>query len=85
MNWLALTVEWSKQAKRDLRGLTAKDVAQIVGAVDLYAATGQGDMKPLTGRPEYRLRVRGRRVICSILWTGKTLVVLEVTTRGDAY
>jgi mRNA-degrading endonuclease RelE of RelBE toxin-antitoxin system len=85
MAWTALTVEWHRQAQRDIRRLSAKDAAQIVAAVDAYAATGRGDIRQLQGQDGYRFRVRDRRVFVTIVWVDHRLVVTAVSTRGDAY
>lgn len=85
MTWTALTVEWSRQSLRDLRGLTRKDQDQVRSAVDTYAATGRGDIKKMQGQTGYRIRVRSRRVLVEILWVDNRLIVVSVPKRGDAY
>ena len=85
MAWAALTVEWTKAARRDLRGLTAKDRAQIEAAVHTFAATGHGDVKKLKDVQGYRIRVRERRVLVTIVWSDRVTLVGQVSTRGDAY
>lgn len=85
MAWATLTVEWTKAARRDLRSLIAKDRAQIEAAVHLFATTGQGDVKKLRNVRGYRIRVRERRVLVTILWADRVTLVGEISTRGDAY
>jgi mRNA interferase RelE/StbE len=85
MAWTALTVEWTRAAEKDLRGLDAKVVRQIRDVVTTYAATGIGDVKKLQGAPGYRLRARMWRVFVLIAWTELRLTVLAVEKRGDAY
>lgn len=84
MIWTALTVEWKREAEKNLRGLGSKDQTQIIAAVELFASSGQGDIKKLHDG-SYRLRVRGRRVFLEISWSEKKLSVLAVILRGDAF
>ena len=85
MAWTALTVKWSKSARRDMRGFTAKDCGQIIGAVERFAATGRGDVKKLRQTDAYRIRMRGRRILITFLWSERVVLVVEVVKRGDAY
>lgn len=85
MTWRPLSVTWEREAKRDIKGLPAKDVQQICAAVDRFAATGQGDVRSLQGQSGQRLRVRDRRVFLSIVRAQGQLFVLRVIKRGDAY
>ena len=85
MAWAPLNVEWTKAARRDLRGLVAKDRAQIERAVHLFATTGTGDVKKLRDVRGYRIRVRERRILVTILWGDRVTLVGQISTRGDAY
>ena len=85
MTWTALTVEWTRAAEKDLRGLPTKLREQIREAVTVYAATGAGDMAKMQNGSGYRLRVRNQRAFCDIQWSALRLTVLGVDKRGDAY
>lgn len=52
-------------AAKQLDALPAQAQTAINQALSILAITGQGDVKPLKGRPGYRLRVGEHRVIFS--------------------
>ena len=80
------TVIWSRPAAHDLRRL-APDVAERVRrAVDRFAATGQGDVRPLVGPEDrWRLRVGDWRVIFSYDVDTGELLISRVLPRDRAY
>ena len=64
------------KATKDLRKLPAKDQDQIIQKLEVYAASGAGDVKKLKGRAGFRLRhgvwramfvVEGNVIVVSIL------------------
>lgn len=57
------TIAFTAAAAKDLDGLPHDDREQVDDALCNYAVTGLGDVKRLTGRPEYRLRTGRYRVI----------------------
>ncbi|MGV3490291.1 MAG: type II toxin-antitoxin system RelE family toxin [Devosia sp.] len=57
------TVVYSDRATKQLDALPHQAREQVIGAVDRYAMSGIGDVKKLTGRESYRLRVGSYRVI----------------------
>jgi mRNA interferase RelE/StbE len=84
VSWRPYSVEWSPAAGRGLRKLEAALTLRITQAVDLYAATGQGDVKRLQGGGcEWRLRVGDWRV--RFTREERAIVVLHVRPRGGAF
>ena len=66
----------NSKAAKDLRKLPAKDQVLIIRKLDIYAATGTGDVKKLKGREEFRLRhgiwramfvIEGNVIVVSIM------------------
>ena len=43
------------------------------------------DIKPLTGRPEWRLRIGSWRVLFQIFNAEIRIIVVSISPRGDAY
>ena len=71
-----MRVIYSAGASKDLRKLPIKDQEQIVLKLDVYAATGAGDVKKLMARVGFRLRhgvwranfvIEGDVIVVSIL------------------
>jgi mRNA-degrading endonuclease RelE of RelBE toxin-antitoxin system len=58
---------------------------RISRALTRLAQTGQGDLKRLHGRREWRLRVGDWRVRLDLDHGAETLTVLRVLPRGRAY
>lgn len=88
MGWLPCTAVWPRKVARKLATFAARDprhAARIVAAVDRYAATGYGDVRPLRGRPGSRLRVGAWRVLFTLDTQTHHLVVRAVALRRDAY
>ena len=83
MTW---EVEWSRPAQRDLRRLDQNTAQRIADAVDNFAATGHGDVRPLKGRErQWRLRVGDWRVIFTYAPDVEAVQVARVLPRGRAY
>ncbi len=84
---MSYTVGLASSAERDLRWLDAKLRARIEKGIDRLSGDPRkaGDVKPLKGSGDWRLRVGDYRVIFSIDDKAKTVTVLEVVKRGDAY
>lgn len=79
------SVVWSRTAQKDLRRLDAATRRRVLAAVERFAATGEGDVKHLQGRPELRLRVGDWRVFLQQDRGEGTILVLGVANRGEAY
>jgi mRNA interferase RelE/StbE len=54
---------WTRRARQDLGRLDRQTADRAITAMTRYADTGQGDVRPLTGRPEWRLRVGDWRLL----------------------
>jgi len=82
------TVEYSKEARKVLKSLPA-DTARIIRekiehlAVDPFAVNN--NVKKLSGRPGYRLRVGDWRVIYEIQDQRVVILVLAIGPRGGVY
>ena len=57
------TIILSPAAAKDLDGLPPEPRRLISAALDRYALSGQGDIKKLSGREGYRMRVGNYRVL----------------------
>jgi mRNA interferase RelE/StbE len=57
------TIVLTAAAARDLDGLPAVVREQVSGGLVEYAMSGRGDVRPLSGRSGYRLRIGRYRVI----------------------
>jgi mRNA interferase RelE/StbE len=53
----------SRPAAKDLEALSSEARKQVETGLDLYAMTGRGDVKAMTGREGFRLRVGRYRVV----------------------
>lgn len=79
-------VDWSSKALRDLKRLDKPTTTRIIDSVNVFAATGHGDVKKLTNAGgEYRLRVGDWRVRFTLEGEIQVLSVIRVLPRGDAY
>jgi mRNA interferase RelE/StbE len=83
MTW---TVVLTASAQWDLRRLDRPVATRILDALARLADTGQGDVTRLQGvSDEWRLRVGDWRVRFRYDHTTRTLVVLCILARGQAY
>lgn len=57
------TIILTHAAAKDLDALPREGREQVEGALIRYASTGEGDVKQLSGREGYRLRIGRYRVI----------------------
>lgn len=82
------TVSFSREAVRTLRRMP-RNVALIIRgkidavAIDPYAS--HGNVKPLVGRPGYRLRIGDWRVIYDLDDGLRVLAVERIAPRGGIY
>ncbi len=80
-----MTVDWSPQARADLRAIGRETALQILRALDRYLLTGAGDVKKLQPpRHEFRLRVGDYRVLF-LSRRELTIEVVRVLHRREAY
>lgn len=83
MSW---TVVLTAGAQRDLRRLDRPVATRILDAVARLADAGQGDVTRLQGiADEWRLRVGDWRVRFRYDHPARTLTVLRILPRGQAY
>lgn len=82
---MARTIDWTRQARTDLKRLGRQDSDRIRGAVRRLAASGQGDVEHLKGssQPRFRLRVGSWRVMFRT--KDGSLSIVRVLHRRDAY
>lgn len=82
--------EWSyiflKSARRYLERLRLSDQERIVTALEsLLMGPEQVDIKPLKGRPDWRLRVGDYRVLFLLDSKNKVYIITRIGPRGDIY
>ena len=83
MSW---TVVLTASAQRDLRRLDRPVATRILDALARLADTGQGDVTRLQGvSDEWRLRIGDWRVRFRYDHPTRTLEVLRILPRGQAY
>ena len=79
-------VRWRNRAESDLADLPYQIRARVVAALDRLAETGHGDPLKLHGREaEWRLRVGQWRVRLTFIKENRTIEVLRVQHRREAY
>jgi mRNA interferase RelE/StbE len=73
-------------AQRELDRMDRSDAERILHALELFAATGHGDIKALKGalKGRYRLRVGKWRAFFG-LDQPSTIVVSNIDNRGQSY
>jgi mRNA interferase RelE/StbE len=78
-------IQWTDQAKVDLRAIDQSTALRILRIVARYLATGEGDVKRLQDvePPEFRLRVGDYRL--RFHDHGESIMVLAVKHRREAY
>ena len=89
MSWTPWAVKWDEHASRDLEALARRDqrlARRIRQAVTTYSTTGHGDVRKLRGYlNRWRQRVGTWRVIFTLDPQTRTLPVLSVAPRSEAY
>jgi mRNA interferase RelE/StbE len=78
-------IEWTDASLEDMASLDRGTASRIKHALERFAYTGVGNVRKLQGidSPEYRLRVGDYRVRFEL--EGKTIRVLRVRHRREAY
>ena len=78
-------LRYEGRIQKDLKRLDADTQARILSALERFAATGEGDVRPLHGEfgGSYRLRVGKWRVY--LLLEGTDIVAYQIDNRGGAY
>ena len=79
-------VRWRNRAEDDLDDLPRQVRQRVVTAIDRLAETGQGRVRKLQGQPaEWRLRVGDWRIRFVFDYPNRTIEVLRVLHRREAY
>ncbi len=79
-------VRWRNRAESDLMRLPRQGRERVLTAIERLAETGQGDVLKLQGEEsEWRLRVGAWRVRLTIDRGNRTLEILRVLHRREAY
>lgn len=79
-------VRWRNRAEDDLYALPSQVRQRVVTAIDRLAETGQGQVRKLQGQPaEWRLRVGDWRIRFVFDYPNRTIEVLRVLHRREAY
>jgi mRNA interferase RelE/StbE len=79
-------VAFAGRARRDLRRLDHQVRDRILAAIDRLAGENpSGDIRRLTNRPESRMRVGDWRILFIRDDETRTLRILRVLPRGQAY
>jgi mRNA interferase RelE/StbE len=79
---------WAAPAAADLDALTTRNprlAERLHTALGVYALTSRGDIRPLQGRPELRLRVGSWRILFRLDTARREVHVLSLADRRDAY
>jgi len=84
---MTLRVDWLPRAERDGRKLDKIMRDRIRSAIERFAETGHGDVKPLLGElaGEWRLRVGEHRVIYRPYPSEQRIEIVRILPRGKAY
>lgn len=81
-------LEWRRRAQAQLAEIARRQpglARRISDAVTAYADLDHGDVRKLSDSDEYRLRVGDWRVIYTLEDEGRTMIVMRVLNRRDAY
>jgi mRNA-degrading endonuclease RelE of RelBE toxin-antitoxin system len=82
---MPLTIEWSDEAKADIRRLDKPTALHIFDTLLRFVRTGQGDIKQLKGELTGKLRLRCGDYRMIISPSGNTLRIYSVRHRKEAY
>ena len=82
MEWYVIITH---TAEKRLRKIPNPDRRRLLAAIGKLQDGLIGDIKPLKGRDEWRLRVGEWRVILSIDAVNRIIRVTHVDVRGDVY
>ena len=79
-----MEIELLSKAAKHLKSMNQPDKGRIVKALEKLALEPpQGDIRSLTGKDGYRLRVGSYRVLFDV--TENRIVVYNIAPRGQAY
>lgn len=79
-------VEFKNSAVKELKKLPKQHSFRILKAIDKLALNPKlGNVRPMVGMPNWRLRVGDYRVIYSIYENKLTIFIIRIRHRKDAY
>jgi mRNA interferase RelE/StbE len=73
------------EAIKRLKKIPDPDRRRLLGAIHALYSGPSGDIKPLKGRKEWRMRVGAWRVVMQIDEKAKIIDILSIGPRGDVY
>lgn len=83
---MSLKITWAVRAAKQRDRLGQALFRRVIVAIERFAETGQGDVRPLRGHTgEYRLRIGDWRVTFAIDLARREMVILRILPRGDVY
>ena len=82
---MALSIEWTEEARGDIRALHRTTAMRIFDGMYRFAVTGVGDVRALQGKHAGKLRLRLGDYRVFFTSGGKLLRILAVRNRGEAY
>lgn len=77
-----MQVEITRTAAKDLKKMPKKDALALLNKLEKYAETGEGDVKKLKGRSEFRLRHGDWRALFEV---ENNVIVLRAGHRRSIY
>ena len=82
---MALKVDWTRNARKDVKKLSMRDAGRVRRTVQRLADTGRGDFRCLRGvnPPTYRSRVGSWRVMIEL--EQDLIRVIRALHRSEAY
>ena len=75
----------SPEVKKRLEKIPNPDRRRILTVLDALSNGPSGDIKPLKGRSEWRLRIGGWRILLDVDEQGKKIRIASIGSRGDVY
>ncbi len=82
---MALHIDWTEEARVDIRALDRSTAMRIFEGFHRYALTGDGDVKMLQGKHAGKLRLRLGDYRVFFRPDGHLLRILAVKNRSEAY
>lgn len=82
------TIEYSKTARKTLKGMpsnTARLILEKVEALATNPLAPNNNVKKLSNHPGYRLRVGDWRIVYLLHEQALLIAVVRIAPRGDAY
>jgi mRNA-degrading endonuclease RelE of RelBE toxin-antitoxin system len=82
---MALLIDWTDEARADIRALERPTAMRIFEGLHRYLLTGEGDVKTLQGKHAGKLRLRLGDYRVFFRPDGQILRILAVKNRREAY